>query len=99
MRAAITVLGLKPASRSVSSALFMVLPAGRILGYADCTVILSRRSPRPAGREIALTSARTHQDITNQRPIVAMLSFSTKGSAHHPGVEKGATRGRDSEVF
>ena len=41
-----------------------------------------------AFNDIALMTAKAHYKITNEEPVVAMLSFSTKGSARHPLVDK-----------
>ncbi|MBI3194206.1 MAG: phosphate acetyltransferase, partial [Ignavibacteriae bacterium] len=38
--------------------------------------------------DIAISTAENHQKLTGEEPRVAMLSFSTKGSASHPFVEK-----------
>jgi phosphate acetyltransferase len=57
-----------------------------ILVFADCAVM-----PDPDERqlaEIAVTTAKTAKSIIGMDPRVAMLSFSTMGSAQHPLVEK-----------
>jgi phosphate acetyltransferase len=38
--------------------------------------------------DIAISSARNFQAVTGEEPLVAMLSFSTKGSARHPSIGK-----------
>lgn len=57
-----------------------------ILVFADCAVL-----PEPDERqlaEIAVTTAQTAKAIVGLEPKVAMLSFSTKGSAKHEMVDK-----------
>lgn len=57
-----------------------------ILMFADCAVM-----PDPDERqlaEIAVTTAKTARAIVGMEPRIAMLSFSTKGSASHPLVDK-----------
>ena len=69
----------------VSSYFLMQLP-DRAVTFADCGVV-----PDPdAGElaEIAICSAENHQKLTGETPRVAMLSFSTLGSASHAKVEK-----------
>jgi phosphate acetyltransferase len=64
----------------------MELSDGRVVSYADCAVI-----PDPSSEEladIAISSAASYLRLTNDQPKVAMLSFSTKGSASHPRVDK-----------
>ena len=82
IRAAIHILGVKPNTSTVSSTFLMVMPDDKIFTYADCGVV-----PYPDKQQladIALESAQTHRILTGQEPHVAMLSFSTKGSANHP---------------
>jgi len=61
-----------------------VLRDGRIFGYGDCAVIPHPDEEQLA--EIAMWTSRTFRELTGQTPAVAMLSFSTKGSADHPDV-------------
>ncbi|MBN1542425.1 phosphate acetyltransferase [candidate division KSB1 bacterium] len=86
MRAAIQAIGVAPGFSLVSSVFLMVLPDGRVLSYADCAV-----NPNPTAEQladIAIATAETHRKLTGEEPAVAMLSFSTKGSAKHELVEK-----------
>ncbi|WP_431222108.1 phosphate acetyltransferase [Serratia sp. L9] len=85
LRAGLKVIGLQPGVKTLSS-LFLMLPPGpgAILGFADCSVV-----PQPTAAQladIALSSAATYQAITGEPARVAMLSFSTWGSAKHPDV-------------
>jgi phosphate acetyltransferase len=86
LRAAIQVIGLAPQVSVVSSSFVMVMASGEIFTFADCAVI-----PDPDPEElasIAISSANTHRKLIGSEPSIAMLSFSTKGSAAHPRTEK-----------
>ena len=85
LRAGLRLIGLQPGCKTLSS-LFLMLPqyAGQPLGFADCSVV-----PQPTAAQladIAIASAETWRAIAGEAPRVAMLSFSTHGSARHPCV-------------
>lgn len=85
LKAAIHTIGLKPGSNVVSSIFLMSFEDGKVFSYGDCAVV-----PYPDSNQlatIAIDSANTHFAITGARPNVAMLSFSTKGSAFHDRVD------------
>jgi phosphate acetyltransferase len=85
LRAGLQGIGLAPGATLVSSVFLMEWP-DKILSYADCAVVPSPDSAQLA--QIAISSAQTHQRLTGEIPRVAMLSFSTKGSAQHENVDK-----------
>ena len=85
IRAGLYGVGTAPGQQLVSSFFLMQFP-DRAVTYADCGVVPDPDVSQLA--EIAVTSAASHQQLTGETPRVAMLSFSTKGSAQHPRVAK-----------
>jgi phosphotransacetylase len=84
-RAGLRIVGLAPGHSTLSSAFIMVMPDGRAFAYGDCAVV-----PEPDAQQladIAIATADTFQALVGQPPVVAMLSFSTKGSAEHASVD------------
>ena len=85
LRAGIATVGLAPGISTVSSFFLMLFP-DRVFAYADCGVVPDPDASQLA--DIAATTAQNYYRLTGEEPRVAMLSFSTKGSAEHADVEK-----------
>ena len=91
LRPAFQYVKTMPGISVVSGAFIMILKDKNygnegIMVFADCAV-----HPDPTDRElaeIAVATAKTTKDIAGFDPIIAMLSFSTKGSARHEMVDK-----------
>ncbi len=86
LRAGIRLLGVSPQATAISSCFFFVLPDGRPIVYGDCGVLPDPDADQLAS--VAISSAQTFGSLANDDPRVAMLSFSTKGSAEHPRIDK-----------
>ena len=92
IRAALRTVGTEPNTKMVTGAFYMVVPSFRgtpeheVLTFADAWVI-----PDPDAEqlvEIAAQAARMRRVVVGDEPRIAFLSFSTRGSAETPAVEK-----------
>jgi len=85
IRAGIWGVGLAPGIKTVSGAFYMVKD-DQVLTFTDCAVV-----PEPTAEQladIALAAARDRRRLVGDEPVIAFLSFSTKGSAKGPAVER-----------
>jgi phosphate acetyltransferase len=91
LRAALWCIGTAAGVRTLSSAFYMQVPACRdrvaeVLTFTDCAVV-----PEPSAAQladIAIAAADDRRRIVGDEPRVALLSFSTRGSAESPSVER-----------
>ncbi|NOC92256.1 phosphate acetyltransferase [Ruegeria sp. HKCCD6604] len=91
VRAAIQVIGMAPDAGMVSSFFLMyppenAQPGARAMLYSDCGLVIDPSADELS--KIAVASARSARALLRVDPKIAMLSFSTKGSAKHPDVDK-----------
>jgi phosphate acetyltransferase len=89
LRSALRNIGLAPDVRVASSAFYMVSPPGadvsEVLTFTDCAVV-----PYPTAEnlaDIAIAAAEDRRLIVGDEPLVALLSFSTHGSAKGASVD------------
>ena len=91
LRAALQVIGVKKGLKTVSSSFIMVAPnflgqGDKVFLFGDCAVV-----PNPDANQladIAISTAETRKALIGDEAKVALLSFSTKGSAKHELVDK-----------
>ena len=91
VKTALQLIGMKPGCGLASSFFLMQhdLPHQAIQGtaiYADCALVIDPDADQLA--EIAIASADSARSLAGINPRIALLSFSTAGSAHHPNVDK-----------
>ena len=91
VRTAIQLIGIEPSFKLVSSFFLMMLcePFHRYKGgliFSDCALVVDPDAGQLA--EIAMAAADSARSLLMEEPRVAMLSFSTSGSAHHAHVDK-----------
>jgi phosphate acetyltransferase len=85
MRAGIQCIGM-PEGISIVSSFFLMVKPEKVFSFADCAVV-----PNPDAKQladIAISTSDNHKKLTDEEPYIAMLSFSTKGSAQHEHVDK-----------
>ena len=90
LRAALWLIGPARGVRTVSSAFYMVVPPFRgaleeVLTFTDCAVVPAPTAEQLA--DIAIAAADDRRRIVGDVPVVAMLSFSTRGSGTGPSVD------------
>ena len=85
LKAAFQCVGM-PKGISIVSSLFLMIFPDKTYSYADCAVVPNPDAAQLA--DIAISTADNHKKLTGEEPNVAMLSFSTMGSAKHENVDK-----------
>ncbi len=85
LRAGIQCVGMKPEISIVSSFFLMIFPNFNY-SFSDCAVVPDPDDTQLA--DIAIAAADNYRKLIGEEPCVAMLSFSTKGSAKHESIDK-----------
>ena len=91
IRAALWMGGPDEGVRTISSSFYMVVPPFRgtstaeVLTFTDCAVVRYPTATQLA--DIAIAAAADRRRIVGDEPLVALLSFSTRGSAEGPSVD------------
>lgn len=91
VRAALHCIGPRAGVRTISGVFFVCVEDRRqghdgVLAFADCALVADPCAVEVA--EIAISTAHSTRVIMGAEPKIALLSFSTKGSAKHPHAEK-----------
>ena len=91
IRTSLFMIGTEPGIKTVSSCFVMVVPGvdyghNGTLVYGDCGCVIQPTAEQLA--DIAIGTAGSCKALLGVEPIVAMLSFSTKGSAKHEDIDK-----------
>jgi phosphate acetyltransferase len=91
VRAALHAIGPRAGVRTISGVFFMCVEDRHqghdgVLAFADCALVVDPTAVQVA--EITIATAHSTRTIVGADPKIALLSFSTKGSAKHPYAEK-----------
>lgn len=85
LRSGIHCVGM-PEGISIVSSFFLMIWPERVHAYADCAVVPNPTEEQLA--DIAISTADNYSKLIGDEPRIAMLSFSTKGSAEHEFIDK-----------
>ncbi len=86
IRAALWAIGMGPRTVAVTAAMYLALPDGRLFTFTDIAVI-----PMPTPEQLAsaaIAAAHDRRALIGDEPMVAFLSYSTKGSAAGPDIDR-----------
>ena len=91
VRAALHCIGTQPGVRTVSSCMIVAVPDrsfghNGLMAFADCAIVVQPTAAQLA--DIAIATAESTRKLIGAEPVVALLSFSTKGSGKHEDADK-----------